>query len=76
MSIFSMTMDGTPSGAATAQPQGGLLARLIAAREARVERQTLAYLAAQSDERLHGLGFDAQAIRALRQDRLLLPTAR
>jgi hypothetical protein len=74
MTTLTMRPQDIASVAAPAPTATGLVARLVATREASARRQAVAYLAAQTDARLEGLGFSAGDIRAIRKGEMRAPS--
>jgi len=72
MSTLALRAAGAIASAVEPKPGWSLVERLLAAREGQAKRRVLSYLAAMDDARLHGLGFAADNISALRSD-LRLP---
>lgn len=70
MSTLTMRLEDIASPTANASPSTGLFARPIRARETSANRQVVAYLASQSDDRLAALGFDARGMASIRAGRL------
>ena len=70
MNTLTMQLEDITSPTANASPSTGLFTRLIRAREASANRRAVAYLASYDDERLAALGFDANAIAAIRAGKL------
>ena len=76
MSTLTIPLGNIAPSAAAAPASPGLFARLIQGRETRARREIVSYLMSQSDDRLAGLGFSSDDIRALREGNLRVSVAR
>jgi hypothetical protein len=73
MSALALGLAGGLAPAAESQAKRGFWSRFIEARQQRVDRAIYAHLAAMSDMRLNGFGFDREAVRALRTGEFVFP---